>query len=80
VAGYAGHLWSHGLDATAVVGRLERLMRGKPGWRDEARALGASHVYWGPREQRAFPDSTEPWRDAAQRVDAGAWGALYRLE
>ncbi len=80
VAGYAGHLWSHGLDAATVVGRLERLMRGAPGWREEARALGASHVYWGPREQRAFPDSTQPWREAGRRVASGAWGALYQLE
>ena len=80
VAGYAGHLWSHGLDAAAVTQRLVRLMRGEPGWREEARALGASHVYWGPREQEAFPASTQPWREAAERVAAGPWGALYRLE
>jgi hypothetical protein len=80
VAGYAGHLWSHGLDGAAVVGRLERLMRGDPGWPEDARALGASHVYWGTREQRAFPDSTQPWRESGGRVAAGAWGALYRLQ
>ena len=80
VAGYAGHLWSHGLDAAAVTQRLARLMRGEPGWREEARGLGASHVYWGPREQAAFPTSTQPWRVAAERVAVGPWGALYRLE
>jgi hypothetical protein len=62
------------------VGRLERLMRGDPGWPEDARALGASHVYWGTREQRAFPDSTQPWRESGGRVAAGAWGALYRLQ
>jgi hypothetical protein len=80
VAGYAGHLWSHGLNAAPVVARLERLMRGAAGWREDARALGASHVFWGPREQRAYPDSTQPWREAAERVASGPWGALYRLE
>ncbi len=80
VAGYGGHLWSHGLNAAPVVARLERLMRGAPGWRDEARALGVSHVYWGPREQRAYADSTQPWREAARPVASGAWGALYRLD
>ncbi len=64
VAGYAGHLWSHGLKAAPVLARLERLMRGAPGWRDDARALGVSHVYWGPREQQAYPDSTKRWRGA----------------
>jgi len=80
VAGYAGHLWSHGLDAVVVTQRLARLLRGEPGWREEARALGASHVFWGPREQEAFPASPQPWRAAAERVAAGPWGALYRLE
>jgi len=80
VAGYAGHLWSHGLDASAVERRLNRLMRGEPGWREEARALGASHVFWGPRERQAFPDSRRPWADGGPPVALGAWGALYSLE
>ncbi len=80
VAGYAGHLWSHGLNATPVVARLERLMRGAPEWREDARALGVSHVYWGPREQRAYPDSTQPWREAARPVASGSWGTLYQLD
>ncbi len=40
----------------AVQQGLTRLMRGEPGWREEARALRASHVFWGPREQQAFPE------------------------
>ena len=80
VAGYAGHLWSHGLNATPVVARLDRLMRGAPGWREEARMLAVTHVYWGFREQRAYPGSTQPWREAARLVASGSWGALYRLE
>jgi hypothetical protein len=54
-------------------------MRGEPGWRDEARALGASHVFWGFREQQAFARSSQPWQETGQRVAAGPWGALYRL-
>jgi hypothetical protein len=80
VAGYAGHLWSHGLDGATVVRRLARLMRGEAGWREEARALGASHVYWGPREERAYPDSKRPWCDTGRRVATGPWGELYTLE
>ena len=80
VAGYAGHLWSHGLDARAVQQGLTRLMRGEAGWREEARALRASHVFWGPREQQAFPDSTQPWRDGAPPVASGPWGSIYALD
>ena len=80
VAGYAGHLWSHGLDARAVQDSLRRLMLGQPGWRDEARALHASHVFWGPREEQTFPGSTKPWREAAPPVATGPWGAIYALD
>jgi hypothetical protein len=80
VAGYAGHLWSHGLNAAPIVARLERLMRGAPGWREDAGALGVTHVYWGYREQRAYPDSTQPWREAGRSVASASWGTLYRLQ
>lgn len=80
VAGYPGHLWSHGLDATSVLKGLDRLMRGEPGWRDDARTLGARYLFWGAREQRAFPDSGRPWLAGGPPVADGAWGALYRLE
>ncbi len=80
VAGYPGHLWSHGLNAAAVEKGLGRLMRGEPGWREEARALGASHVFWGAREREAFPASTRPWTEAGPPVASGPWGALYGLE
>jgi hypothetical protein len=79
VAGYAGHLWSHGLNAAPVVARLERLMRGAAGWREDARALDVTHVYWGFREQRAYPDSTQPWREAGRPVASGSWGTLYQI-
>jgi hypothetical protein len=80
VAGYPGHLWSHGLDASAVEKGLARLMRGEAGWREEARGLGASHVFWGYRESQAFPDSEQPWREAAPPVATGPWGALYSVD
>ena len=80
VAGYAGHLWSHGLDSAAAEKGLARLMRGEPGWREEARALGASHLYWGHREAASFPASSRPWMASGPPVSTGAWGALYRLD
>jgi hypothetical protein len=79
VAGYAGHLWSHGLDAAAAEAGLKRLLRGEPGWQDEARVLGASHLFWGSREVWAFPASRRPWETLGPPVASGSWGALYRL-
>ena len=80
VAGYPGHLWSHGLDSAAAEKGLARLLRGDAGWREVAKALGASHLYWGHREAAAFPTSSRPWLADGPPVAAGDWGALYRLD
>ncbi len=80
VAGYPGHLWSHGLESATVEARLERLLRGEPGWQDEARALGASHVFWGAREASVFPGSARPWREQGPPAASGDWGALYQVK
>jgi hypothetical protein len=79
VAGYAGHLWSHGLDSAMAEERLTHLLGGEAGWQDDARALGAGHVFWGAREAAAFPGSRRPWEALAAPVASGNWGALYRL-
>jgi hypothetical protein len=79
VAGYGGHLWSHGLKAGPVEERLKRLMNGEPGWEEAGRALGASFVFWGGRERRAFPDSSRPWARPAALLWKGESGELYRL-
>ena len=78
VAGYAGHLWSHGLDARRVEATLARLMNGEGDYRAEGRDLGARYLFWGPRERVAFPRSTQPWQ-AETPLASGEWGALYRL-
>ena len=80
VAGYSGHLWSHGLDSGKVERALARLMRGEGDYRAEARALGARYVFWGPREQAAFGTSARPWARDGAPVASGEWGALYRVQ
>jgi hypothetical protein len=79
VAGYPGHLWSHGLDSALKEARLARLLRGDPGWQEDAQALGASHLFWGGREAQAFPGSTRPWESLGAPAASGNWGAVYRL-
>ncbi|HVQ30462.1 MAG TPA: hypothetical protein VMV21_12815 [Vicinamibacteria bacterium] len=80
VAGYGGHLWSHGLRAEPVQERLARLMKGEPDWQADARALGARYVFWGPREARAFPFSTRPWAEAGRLRAATPYGELFALD
>jgi hypothetical protein len=79
VAGYSGHLWSHGFAPAQVEQRLKQLLEGAPGWDEQARALGASHLFWGRREAATFPGSARPWERLAAPVASGSWGALYSL-
>jgi len=79
VAGYSGHLWSHGIKAAAVEETLRGLMLGRPGWEGDARTLEARYVFWGPREAEAFVGSARPWEDKARLVASGGWGSLYEL-
>jgi hypothetical protein len=61
VAGYEGHLWSHGLDYHDRLAALNSVMMGEPGWREKALALGASFIYWSDLESTRWPDSKLPW-------------------
>jgi len=80
VAGYAGHLWSHGIDASRVQAGLDTLMLGQPGWMQTAHELGAGYVFWGPRERAKWPTSRRPWARPGALVSRGGWGALYRVD
>jgi hypothetical protein len=78
VAGYGGHLWSHGIASKGVEERLARLMRSERGWEDVARQIEARYVFWGPREAGAYPTSPRQWAGATP-VAEGSWGRLYAL-
>ena len=78
VAGYDGHLWSHGIDYSARYSALERLLRGEPGWQARARELGVDYLFWGQREQQKYGGAT-PWKATAPIVAQGPWGTLYDL-
>jgi hypothetical protein len=79
VAGYAGHLWSHGIKAAAVEKSLRALMLAEPGWEGRARSLSARYLFWGPREAADFAPSSRPWEETRRRVASGTWGRLYDL-
>lgn len=79
VAGYSGHLWSHGIQAKAVEESLGALMAGAPGWEERARSLGARYLFWGAREEGAFPGSARPWEASRPLVWDDPFGRLYDL-
>ncbi|MCX6967772.1 MAG: hypothetical protein NTZ46_08355 [Verrucomicrobia bacterium] len=78
IAGYDGHLSSHGIDYTARFADLERLLRGEPGWQIRARELGVDYLFWGDREQEKYGGPT-PWKETAPLVAQGPWGTIYDL-
>lgn len=82
VAGYEGHLSSHGIDYQGRFAALDRLMRGQPGWAERAREVGADYLYWGPRERDKYGDpegESDPWQEKLPLVCKGTWGAIYDL-
>jgi hypothetical protein len=79
VAGYGGHLWSHGISAEPVTTRLGTLLGGESGWEQAGRELGARYLFWGWREETAFPKSRRPWEAVRPLLARGAWGSLYDL-
>lgn len=79
VAGYAGHLWSHGIDARQTQSDLAALMKGEPDWRARARRVQARLLFWGLRETQEYGESARPWEATETLVEEGPWGRLYRL-
>ncbi len=79
VAGYEGHLYSHGIDYQPRWKALETLLRGGPGWEEAARMVEADYLFWGPREREKYGKNGDPWRDRLPLVTEGSWGAIYDL-
>jgi hypothetical protein len=78
VAGYEGHLYSHGIDYKERFADLDQLLRHEPGWAKRAQKLGADFLYWGPREREKYGDS-DPWQGQLPVIEEGSWGTLYNL-
>ena len=79
VAGYPGHLGSHGIDYKGRKATLESLLRGEPGWEQRARELNADFLFWGSREQKEYAESQTPWRTNMPQIASGDWGAIFDL-
>jgi hypothetical protein len=80
-AGFSGNLRAaFGLDPQTVESQLRRLMIGEFDWQPLARGLGARYLYWGPFEEKSYPESKRPWEAVSLCIAKGKWGALYDLE
>jgi hypothetical protein len=77
--GYAGHLFSHGIDYEARDTELTDMMKGGAHWETIAEKLNVRYIYWGRLEEAKYPESPEPWRDFPVAA-AGDWGTIYDLE
>lgn len=73
VCGYEGHLWSHGLDYKTRWEALNAIMNGEPDWKERARQLDVSLIYWSDAEASRWPDSKLPWVK-------GGKPSLHRIE
>ena len=78
--GYIGHLHSQGIDYLPLSEDLDTLMLGRPGWREAAARLEVRYVFWGPREEKHYPDSTLPWADPDEPVAKGDYGTVYEIK
>ena len=82
VAGYDGHLYSHGIPYQARYAALESVLRGAPGWETRAYMLGANYLFWGRLEREKY-GTASPWNTPATAgfplVAEGPWGYLYAL-
>jgi hypothetical protein len=80
VAGYAGHLWSHGIPGHEIIeNKLKQLMLGVPEWRQIAKEIQARYLFWGAEEEKDFSKSTKIWATGTKVVGAGSWGTIYDL-
>jgi hypothetical protein len=78
VEGYEGHLYSYGIDYQPRLAKLKAMMMGAPDWRQIADELHVRYLFWGAREDQAYPASTQPWKNLPV-VAAGNWGTIYDL-
>jgi hypothetical protein len=77
--GYDGHVWSHGHDLPTRQAQVRDILNGEENWRAQAQLLGVRYVFWGAREEEAFPHSKRPWETEGRCVAQGEWGGIYDL-
>lgn len=77
--GYAGHLWSHGLDASAAQDRLDHLMKGDANFVELAHELGVTHIFWGPEERAQYGQAQPTWATLLPNISRVPDYAIYAV-
>lgn len=77
VCGYAGHLWTQGINSTDVENKLRNLMLGQGDWQRAARELQVRYLFWGNLEKANYVTSARPWEKQLPVVAQGGWGSIY---
>ncbi|MCM2282545.1 MAG: hypothetical protein NDI61_11945 [Bdellovibrionaceae bacterium] len=80
VAGYEGHLWSHGIRSQDVRSDLELILRGQDGWREAAARVKATHILWGPAEKALYGDISQIWKSILPNVSPVAGYEVYEIQ
>jgi hypothetical protein len=81
VMGYDGHIWSHGVDEKGRKKKVESVYKGDPNWREVLKELGATHIFWGPKEKMAYGEGLElEWRKALKNVSLSPGVDIYEVQ
>lgn len=78
--GYEGHLWSHGIQAQDQVAKLKRIFADDPAWRDLAKELRVTHIYWGNDERTLFGHHARTWQLPENNVSNVEDIAIYEIK
>ena len=79
IAGYDGHLWSHGIDYGKTTAMIRGILRGDANWEDMAKRLEVNYIYWGPVERRMFPESSRPWEKKGLPYASSGGSAIFEV-
>ncbi len=78
--GWGGGFMAYGLNTQDIEAKLDRLLKGEWDWQIMAKKIGARYLFWGPEEEKKFPDSNRPWEALSFKMASGKWGTFYDLE
>lgn len=78
--GYAGHMWSHGISAEENELHLKKIMTGDKNWKESAKTLGITHIYWGPEEIRLYGNHNQPWKSILSNISKIREIEVYELK